>query len=59
MQRALKLLSFAGLALMLASALMAFGGAIDKHLYYVLAFAGTVIWFGTVPFWMQRRLHKR
>jgi hypothetical protein len=59
MHRALKVVSFAGLALMLASAALVFGGVMDKHLYFMLAFVGTVVWFGTVPFWMQRRLHKR
>jgi hypothetical protein len=59
MRRALKLVSFAGLALMLVSALLVFNGAVEKLLYYRLASVGTVIWFATVPFWMQRRLRKR
>lgn len=59
MRSVLKVVSFAGLALMLASAALVFAGVMDKGLYYVLAFVGTVVWFGTVPLWMQRRLRKR
>lgn len=54
----LKLVSFSGLALIFAAALLHFEGGIDARTYYVLAAVGTVAWFGTVPFWMHRRLHR-
>ncbi len=57
MKRLLKLVSFAGLALMFASAILVFNGAVTKSTYLVLALVGTVMWFATVPFWMKRRLH--
>ena len=57
MKTLLKIVSFAGLILMFASAIMVFNDAMSKELYELLALAGTVMWFGTVPFWMKRRLH--
>ncbi len=57
MKKLLKFISFAGLALMFASAILLFNGAIPKATYELLALAGTVLWFVTVPFWMKRRLH--
>jgi len=57
MKRLLKLVSFAGLALMLVSAILVFYRAIPKATYEIVALVGTVLWFATVPFWMKRRLH--
>jgi hypothetical protein len=57
MKRLLKLVSFAGLTLMFVSAILVFNGAMPRATYQVLALAGTVMWFATVPFWMKRRLH--
>ncbi len=53
----LKLISFTGLGLMFASAILFFNDAMTKDTYLVLALVGTVMWFATVPFWMKRRLH--
>jgi len=53
----LKLISFAGLIIMFASAIMVFNDAMSKDTYLVVALIGTVMWFATVPFWMKRRLH--
>jgi EamA domain-containing membrane protein RarD len=53
----LKLISFAGLGLMFASAILFFNDAMTKDTYLVLALVGTGMWFATVPFWMKRRLH--
>jgi hypothetical protein len=58
MKRLLKLISFAGLALMFISAVLIFSGATARGTYLALALLGTVIWFVTVPFWMERRLHQ-
>jgi hypothetical protein len=57
MKTLLKVISFPGLALMLGSAIAVFNGAMSMHRYYILAAIGTAMWFGTVPFWMKRRLH--
>jgi len=57
MKTLLKTISFAGLALMFASAILVFNDAMTRDTYLALAFAGTVMWFATVPFWMKRRLH--
>lgn len=54
----LKLISFSGLALMFASAVLFFNEAVSRQAYLVLALAGTALWFATVPFWMKRRLHQ-
>ena len=53
----LRLISFAGLGLMLASGILVFNNAVDRNTYLALALVGTVMWFATVPFWMKRRLH--
>ena len=58
MKTLLKLISFAGLALMAISAIMVFNDAMPKRAYEVLALVGTAAWFATVPFWMKRRLHQ-
>lgn len=57
MKTLLKIISFTGLALMFTAAILVFNNALDRKTYLVLALAGTVMWFGTVPFWMKRRLH--
>jgi hypothetical protein len=57
MKTLLKTISFAGLILMFTSAIMVFNDAMSKDVYLKLSLLGTVMWFGTVPFWMKRRLH--
>lgn len=57
MKTLLKTISFAGLIVMFASAIMVFNDAMSKESYLKLAMLGTVMWFATVPFWMKRRLH--
>jgi hypothetical protein len=58
MKTLLKLISFAGLALMFGSAIMVFTDSMAKDTYLNLSLLGTVMWFATVPFWMKRRLHQ-
>jgi len=58
MKTLLKLISFIGLGLMFASAILFFNGAVTERAYHVLALAGTALWFIPVPFWMKRRLHQ-
>ncbi len=50
-------ISWCGLALMFAAAVLVFRGQLSVHGYRLLAIAGTVAWFATVPAWMHRRLH--
>ena len=57
MKTLLKLISFAGLLLMFASAILVFKGKMNPNTYMILALVGTAMWFATVPFWMKRRLH--
>jgi hypothetical protein len=57
MKTLLKIISFVGLGLMFAAAIMVFNDTMSKDTYLVLALVGTVMWFATVPFWMKRRLH--
>jgi hypothetical protein len=57
MKTLLKLISFAGLALMFLSAILVFNDAVTKPTYQILALVGTLLWFIPVPFWMKRRLH--
>jgi hypothetical protein len=58
MKTLLKLISFAGLALMFVSAILLFSGSMEKHIFERLALVGTAMWFIPVPFWMKRRLHQ-
>jgi len=57
MKTLLKIISFTGLALMFASAILVFNDQMTRDTYLVVALVGTVMWFATVPFWMKRRLH--
>ena len=57
MKTLLKTISFIGLGLMFASAIMVFNDAVARSTYEILALVGTALWFVPVPFWMKRRLH--
>ncbi|WP_020531656.1 hypothetical protein [Flexithrix dorotheae] len=54
MKTILKLISLIGLILTIVPALMVFNGAMEKEMHKTLMFVGTVLWFGTVPFWMGK-----
>jgi hypothetical protein len=58
MKTLLKIISFVGLGLMFASAILLFNDAMSRSTYEILALVGTVLWFIPVPFWMKRRLHQ-
>jgi len=57
MKTLLKIISFIGLGLMFASAILLFNGAVARSTYELLALVGSALWFVPVPFWMKRRLH--
>jgi glucose dehydrogenase len=59
MKTVLKLISFAGLGLMVTAAIMFFKGTATETTYHTLALIGTAAWFVSVPFWMKRRLHEQ
>ncbi len=53
MKSILKVISFAGLVLTIVPAFFVFSGALtwERHALYMLI--GTVMWFGSAPFWMK------
>ena len=57
MKTLFKIISFAGLGLMIVTSIMVFTGQLTKEAYHLCTLVGTVAWFATVPFWMKRRLH--
>jgi hypothetical protein len=57
MKQVCRSISWFGLALMFAAAVLVFRGRLSLHSYRLLAMAGTVAWFATVPGWMHHRLH--
>jgi hypothetical protein len=54
MKRILPFVSLLGLILVIGSALWYLFGSMDKESMKVLMLAGTVIWFVSVPLWMDR-----
>ncbi len=53
MTRILKIVSFIGLGLTVAPAFFVFYGAITWDSHALLMLIGTIVWFGTAPFWMK------
>ena len=54
MKPLLKLISFVGLALTVVPAFLVFAGVMTFDRYTTWMFAGTLLWFFSAPFWMQR-----
>jgi hypothetical protein len=52
MRTLLKLISFAGLGLTVVPSFLVFTGAIAWDTHATLMLVGTVLWFGSAPFWM-------
>lgn len=50
----LKAISFVGLALTIVPAFLVFAGIIVWDTHATLMLLGTVLWFGSAPFWMGR-----
>ena len=48
-----KTLSFAGLVLTVLPSFLVFAGRIDWSTHANLMIIGSVLWFGTAPFWME------
>ncbi len=54
MKKLLPLISWLGLALVIVPPMLYLVGSTDKHTMQWVMLAGTILWFGTVPFWMGR-----
>jgi len=54
MSTILKIISFAALALTLVPAFLVLWGYIDPSLSKTLMLIGTIVWFGTASFWMNK-----
>lgn len=57
MKTVLRLVSFAGLILMLVGVIAFWRNMLSEAHYHVAALVGTALWFVTVPLWMKRRFH--
>jgi len=55
MKAFLKILSAIGLILTLAPSFMVFSGTISLDMDKWLMLIGTIIWFFTAPFWMNKK----
>ncbi|MAT68603.1 MAG: hypothetical protein CMJ58_03690 [Planctomycetaceae bacterium] len=53
MKAALKLVSYAGLALTIVPAVLLYHGRIDDALYRNLMVLGMLVWFGSAIFWIR------
>lgn len=51
----LKLISLLGLALTVVPAFLVFTGSIEWGTHATLMVLGTLLWFGSAPFWMKER----
>ncbi|WP_339751469.1 hypothetical protein [Algoriphagus aquimarinus] len=58
MKTILKIISFAALALTLVPSFLVFKGVITPELSKTLMLIGTIIWFGTASFWMNKSEEK-
>lgn len=47
--------SFIGLALTILPSIMVFTRIIEMKLNFNLMIIGTILWFGTAPFWMRSK----
>ncbi len=54
MKTLMPLVSYVGLALVFIPAVAYLLGSVDKSAMTNLMLAGTIVWFGSVPFWMGR-----
>ena len=54
MKTLMPIVSWAGLALVMAPAVAYLAGSIEKSVMNASMLLGTIVWFGSVPFWMER-----
>lgn len=51
----LKIISLIGLLLTIVPAFLVFSGTIALEVHYTLMLFGTILWFGSAPFWMLKK----
>jgi hypothetical protein len=56
MRTILKILSFVGLILTIVPAVLVFVNIIELTTHKNLMLLGTILWFGTAPFWMNKKV---
>ncbi len=49
------IVSLIGLVLTVGPSFLAFNGTITLHTHKVLMMVGTLIWFGSAPFWIGKK----
>ncbi len=54
----LKTISFLGLVLNIAPAIMVFNDLLSFKHYTILMLIGTILWFATAPFWINKNRQK-
>lgn len=57
MQFILKVLSYIGLILTVVPSFLVFAGVIELSFHKTLMLIGTLLWFLTAPFWMNKEKH--
>lgn len=57
MQLILKVLSYIGLILTVVPSFLVFAGVIELSFHKTLMLIGTLLWFLTAPFWMNKEKH--
>ena len=55
MKTILKIISFIGLILTLVPSFIVFSGAMTLDMHKWLMLLGTLVWFVTAPFWMNKK----
>ena len=55
MKTILKIISAIGLGLTLGPSFLVFSGSITFDLHKWLMLLGTILWFSTAPFWMNKK----
>jgi hypothetical protein len=55
MKKILIIVSFIGLILTILPSILVFAKVIEMENHFTLMIIGTVLWFGTAPFWMKSK----
>ena len=55
MKTFLKILSYGGLALTILPSLLVLTGRMEFENHYQWTLAGTILWFATAPFWIDKK----
>jgi len=55
MKTLLMIVSFCGLVLTILPAFLVFAGKIDFNYHIILMIVGTILWFLSAPFWLNKR----